>query len=121
MSSVSVRSRLPSRSTSTPRVSTRSEIRKLPEVCPLGIGLMGTGCPARTGRSCPQTTQGMTAGERAGALVFWSGMYALAALGMFVAYWGRLKMLSYVGSHVAGDLRDKVYRHLHSLSMRYFG
>ncbi len=69
----------------------------------------------------PQTTAGMTADERVGALLFWTGIYALAALAMFVSYWGRLRLLSYVGSHVAGDLRDKVYRHLHSLSMRYFG
>src|SRR5690606_31595112 len=69
----------------------------------------------------PQTTAGMNADESAGALLLWTGVYALAALATFVSYWGRLRLLSYVGSHVAGDLRDKVYRHLHSLSMRYFG
>ena len=69
----------------------------------------------------PLTTVGLSAQERASALLFWCSAYALAAFAMFASYWGRLKTLSYVGSHVAGDLRDRVYRHLHSLSMRYFG
>ncbi len=69
----------------------------------------------------PMTTAGMSVEQRLWNLGFWVSLYTLAAFAMFLSYWGRLKTLSYVGSHVAGDLRDKVYRHLHSLSMRYFG
>ncbi|MEM8876184.1 MAG: ABC transporter ATP-binding protein [Planctomycetota bacterium] len=51
----------------------------------------------------------------------WSAAYAVAIVLMSFAMWARLRLLGHVGSHVAGDLRNKVYVHLHSLSMRYFG
>ncbi|MEM6313582.1 MAG: ABC transporter transmembrane domain-containing protein, partial [Planctomycetota bacterium] len=58
---------------------------------------------------------------RIGRLLGWSAVYAGAVLVMSFTMWARLRLLGHVGSHVAGDLRNKVYVHLHSLSMRYFG
>ena len=69
----------------------------------------------------PQTTVGMTASERGWTLLFWAGVYAASLLVMLVTFWLRMRNLCFVGSRIAGDLRDQTYRHLHTLSMRYFG
>lgn len=69
----------------------------------------------------PQTTGGMTGGERVGALLFWSGLYVAAVAAQATMFGVRLRLLSFVGTRVARDLREKVYAHLHRLSMRYFG
>ena len=69
----------------------------------------------------PTTTVGMTVAERTGNLVVWGGVYLGCVALLMAAYWGRMRLLSYVGTGVARDLRDQVYAHMQSLSMRYFG
>ncbi len=69
----------------------------------------------------PQTTVGLTTAERGRNLLFWGGLYLGAIVLQMVIFWARLRLLGSVGSYVARDLRDQVYSHLHSLSMRYFG
>lgn len=69
----------------------------------------------------PQTTGGMTGGERVEALLFWCGLFVAAVAAQATMFGLRLRLLSFVGTRVARDLREKVYAHLHRLSMRYFG
>jgi ATP-binding cassette subfamily B protein len=69
----------------------------------------------------PQTAGHLEYGQRVSNLIFWGGLYAAAIGVMLVTYWLRMRAICYVGSRIAGDLRDQVYSHLHTLSMRYFG
>ena len=69
----------------------------------------------------PQTTGGMTVGERMGSLIFWTSMFGLAVAAQASMFGIRLRLLSFVGTRVARDLREQVYAHLHKLSLRYFG
>jgi ATP-binding cassette subfamily B protein len=69
----------------------------------------------------PETTRDMTHGERVSSLLFWGGLYFAAIVLQMVIFWARLRLLGSVGTYVARDLRDRVYAHLHGLSMRYFG
>lgn len=69
----------------------------------------------------PQTTGGMTFSERVSSLIFWCSLYFASIVVQMVLFGTRLRLLSFVGTHVARDLRVKVYAHLHRLSMRYFG
>ena len=69
----------------------------------------------------PSTTTGMTTSERGWELLYWVGLYAGTIVGMLLCIWGRLQLLSYVGSQISGMLRHRVYEHIHTMSMRFFG
>ncbi|MEM7807450.1 MAG: ABC transporter ATP-binding protein [Planctomycetota bacterium] len=69
----------------------------------------------------PSTTRDLTGGERFYNLGFWATLFLLAVTAQMFIFWLRLRLLGSIGSRVAGDLRDRVYTHLHRLSMRYFG
>ena len=69
----------------------------------------------------PQTTAGLSYGDRVSALTFWTGLYLAAIVLQMTMFGVRLRLLSAVGTYVARDLRNDVYAHLHKLSMRYFG
>ncbi len=69
----------------------------------------------------PQTTSGMSFGDRMSALALWCGLYVGAIILQAGMYGTRLRLLSFVGTRVARDLREQVYAHLHKLSMRFFG
>jgi ATP-binding cassette subfamily B protein len=69
----------------------------------------------------PRLTAGLANDERVRRLLGWGGLYMLAILGLMAVFWGRMRLLSTVGTNISRDLRSQVYAHLQGLSMRFFG
>ena len=63
----------------------------------------------------------LSGSERLRNLALWSGLTLAAVLAIQGCLFFRLRMLMRIGSKVSDDLRQRVYAHLHSLSLRYFG
>ena len=61
------------------------------------------------------------ADQRVASLTLWASLAVIAILLMHTIGGLRLRMLTYLGTRVAADLRHKVYAHMHSLSLRFFG
>ncbi|MCA9983959.1 MAG: hypothetical protein KDE59_06685, partial [Anaerolineales bacterium] len=62
-------------------------------------------------------------GIRGGSLStlrMWTGAFAAVALVEWYANRGRISLMAYVGTKVVADLRQQLFRHLHSLSLNFF-
>lgn len=63
-------------------------------------------------------------GEGAGSpfdiLRFWTVVLILAALGEWLTNRTRIALMAYVGTRIVADLRSKLFRHLHTLSLNFY-
>jgi ATP-binding cassette, subfamily B, bacterial len=57
---------------------------------------------------------------RVQSLVFWGAMTILAIIAVNIVASFRLRILTFLGTSVARDLRHNVYEHMHALSLRFF-
>ena len=60
-------------------------------------------------------------GRRAGLVALYLGGMAAAVLASWLLGWGRTVVMGRLGERVGADLRDRTYRHLLDLSLRYHG
>jgi ATP-binding cassette, subfamily B, multidrug efflux pump len=62
-------------------------------------------------------------GIRAGdfsQLRFWTFVFLAAMLGEWITNRARIALMAYVGTRIVADIRSKLFRHLHTLSLNFF-
>jgi ATP-binding cassette, subfamily B, multidrug efflux pump len=63
------------------------------------------------------------AGIRAGDLSqlrFWTFVFFAAMIGEWISNRTRISLMAYVGTRIVADIRSKLFRHLHTLSLNFF-
>jgi ATP-binding cassette subfamily B protein len=91
----------------------------------LGITLLSMLPPLITGYLVDRVIGPVQSGQIPGSTVSKVAWLAVGGIaGVYVArqfcVWLRLRLMAELGEHVASDLRDEVYDHLHQLSMSFF-
>ncbi len=54
-----------------------------------------------------------------GTLRFWTWIFLAAAIGEWIANRSRISIMAFVGTKVVADLRSRLFRHLHGLSLNF--
>ncbi len=53
-------------------------------------------------------------------LRFWSALFIVVAVGEWVTNRGRISLMAFVGTKIVADLREALFRHLHTLSLNFY-
>ncbi len=77
--------------------------------------LLGVAGPYFVGRAFDD---GIRAGEFS-ALRWWSALFIIAAVGEWFTNRWRIALMAYVGTKVVADFRSHLFRHLHTLTLRF--
>lgn len=63
---------------------------------------------------------GESAGTPFDILRFWTVVVLLSALGEWVTNRARIALMAFVGTRIVADIRSKLFRHLHTLSLNFY-
>lgn len=67
-----------------------------------------------------QTLLGEDAASSMNVLRFWTVLLMVAAIGEWLTNRARIALMAFVGTRVVADVRSKLFRHLHTLSLNFY-
>lgn len=70
--------------------------------------------------SIMQLFLGENAGTPLNILKFWTIVLIIAAVGEWITNRARIALMAFVGTRIVADLRSKLFRHLHTLSLNFY-